>query len=106
MVGYRRINNETEEANLKASPRKKIIKWILDARASLPSEMIKESFKHYAFSPLTKGSRDDLIHCFKKGQQYFQDHEVLRLELMIWQYEENPFEDPSESEVVETYESL
>ena len=43
-------NNETEAGNLKAPPRKQIVKWILDAWAALPSEMIKESFIHCALS--------------------------------------------------------
>ena len=40
------IHKETEVRNLKAPPRRSIIRWILDAWAALPSEMIKNSFMH------------------------------------------------------------
>ena len=45
------------------------------------------------------------IHCFKEGQPYFQDRDVLRSQLMILQYEENPIENPPESAVEEAYKS-
>ena len=59
--------------------------------------MIKESFIQCALS--IDGSRDYLIHYFKEGQPCCQGREVLRLQLMILQDEENPFENPSESDV-------
>ena len=97
------INNETEAGNLKAPPRKEIVKWILNAWAALPSEMIKESFIHYALSLPTDGSLDHRIHCFKEGQPCFQGREVLRSQLMILQDEQNPFE-ATASDVEEAYE--
>ena len=93
-----RITNKTEEGNLKALPRKKIIKWILDACVALPSEIIKEPFIHCALSLSTDGSYDDLIHCFKKGQSCFQGREALLWQLMTMQDEENPFKNSSESD--------
>ena len=99
------INNETEASNLKAASRKDIIKWIFIAWEALPPEMIKESFMHCTLSLPTDGLSDDLIHCFKEGQPYFQGPEVLSLQLMILQDEENSFENPSESDVKEAYES-
>ena len=42
--------NKTEAGNAKAPPQKEILNWILDVWAALPSEMIKESFKHCASS--------------------------------------------------------
>ena len=68
--------NETEAGNLKAPPRKEIIKWILDV-AALSSEMIKETLIHCALSLPTDGSREDLTHCFKEVQPCFQGCEVL-----------------------------
>lgn len=65
--------------------------------------MIKESFIQCALS--IDGSRDYLIHYFKEGQPCCQGREVLRLQLMILQDEENPFENPPESDVEEAYES-
>ena len=52
--------------------------------------MIKESFIQCALS--IDGSRDYLIHYFKEGQPCCEGREVLRLQLMILQDEENPFE--------------
>ena len=53
----------------------------------------------------TDGSRGDFIHCFTERQPRSQGREALRLQLMILQNEENPFEDPSESDVEEAYNS-
>ena len=52
----------------------------------------------------TNGSLDDLIHSFNKGQPCFQGRKFLRSELMILSDEENPFGNPSESDVEEAYE--
>ena len=92
-------NNETEAGNLKAPPRKEIVKWILDAWAALHSE---ESFIHCALGLPTDGSLGHRIHCFKEGQPCFQGREVLRSQLMFLQDEQNPFE-ATESDVEEAY---
>ena len=101
----KKIDNERKAGNLNLPPRKEVLKWLLNAWAALPSEMTKDSFIHCALILPNDGSRDDLVHCFKKGEPCFQGSEVLRSQLMILQDEENPFENPSESDVEEAYKS-
>ena len=98
------IHKETEAGNLKAPPRRSIIKWILDAWSALPSEMIKNSFMQCGLNLPTDGSLDDRIHCLKKKQPCAQGRELLRLELSI--IDENhldPFQ-ATKSDVEEAYE--
>ena len=52
-----------------------------------------------------EGSHDNLNNCFKEGQLCLQGCEVLCLQFIILQDEENAFENPSESDVKEAYES-
>ena len=101
----KKIDNETKAGNLNLPPRKEVLKWLLNAWAALPSEMTKDSFIHCASILPNDGSRDDLVHCFKKREPCFQGSEVLRSQLTILQDEENPFENPSESDVEEAYKS-
>ena len=61
------MNNEAEAGNFKITPQEEIIKWILDAWTAHLSEMIRKLFIHCALSRSNSGSRDDLIHFFKKG---------------------------------------
>ena len=56
-----------QAGNLKAPPRRSIIKWFLDAWSALPSEMIKNSFMHCSLNLPADGSLDDRIHCFKEN---------------------------------------
>ena len=98
------IHKEAEAGNLKAPPRRSMIKWILDAWSALPSEMIKNSFMHCGLNLPADGSLDDRIHCFKEKQPCAQGRELLRSQLSI--IDENHF-DPfqaTESDVEEAYE--
>ena len=97
------IHKETEAGNLKAPPRRSIIKWILDAWSALPSEMIGNSFMHCGLNLPADGSLDDRIHCFKEKQTCAQGRELLRSQLSI--IDENhidPFQ-ATESDVEEAY---
>ena len=98
------IHKETEAGNLKAPPRRSIVKWILDASSALSSEMIKNSFMHCGLNLPADGSLDDRIHCFKGKQPCAQGRELLRSQLSI--IDENhldPFQ-ATESDVKEEYE--
>ena len=98
------IHKETEAGNLKAPPRRSLIKWILDAWSALPSEMIKNSFMYCGLNLPAKGSLDNRIHCFKEKQPCAQGRELLLSQLLI--IDENHL-DPLqaiESDVQEAYE--
>ena len=99
------IHKETEAGNLKAPPRRSIIKRILDAWSALPLKMIKNSFMHCGLNLPANGSLDNRIHCFKEKQPCAHRRELLRSQLSI--IDENhldPFQ-TTESDVEEAYES-
>ena len=58
----------TAAGNMRGAPRKEIVKWILEAWASLDSAMIVASFKSCGLTVALDGSEDDHIHCFKEDQ--------------------------------------
>lgn len=98
------INNETVEGNLKAPPRRAVVKWILDAWSALPSNMIKDSFMHCGLNLPADGSLDHQIHCFKDKQPCAQGRELLRTQLSILDEPQNdPFQ-ASESDIEDAYE--
>ena len=77
------IHKETEAKNLKAPPRRRIIKRILNVWSALPSDMIKKSFMHGDLNLPADGSLDNHIHFFNEKQPCVQDRELLRLKLSI-----------------------
>ena len=88
------IHQETGGGNLKPSPRRTIVNWILDSWNQLSSEIICKSFKACALTSAIDGSDDKDIHCFKKhaGLEMLAE----QIELATGQ-EENPFQvDPNE----------
>ena len=88
-----RIHEETEAGNLKAPPRRTILKWIIDSWEELPTDLITKSFKSCALNLPTDGSADDTIHCFKEGEPCRQGREVLRSQQSILdEPDTNPFE--------------
>ena len=71
-------HNETAAGNLKAPARKRIVPWILDSWASLPAEVIKQSFKSCGLNINVDGSEDDAIHCLKESQPCAAGREMLK----------------------------
>ena len=55
------INQLTPAGNLKAPPRRTIVKWILEAWSEISPEIIRRSFKVCALNLATDGSEDTLI---------------------------------------------
>ena len=58
----------TAQGNLKATPRRTIVEWILEAWKTVHIDVIKSSFKSCALNIAVDGSEDRLIHCFKEDQ--------------------------------------
>ena len=77
------IHNETVEGNLKTPPRKRIAQWILESWASLPAEVIKQSFKSCGLNINVDGSEDDAIHCFKESQPCAAGREMLKSQMEV-----------------------
>ena len=98
------IHEETPAGNLKTSPRRAILQWILDARAELPTDVIKNSFRSCALNLPVDGSNDDFIHCFKESQPCSAGRAMLCMQLGILREPEiaNPFE-CTDSDVEEAY---
>ena len=98
------IHKETEAGNLKAPPRRRIIKWILDPWSALLSEMIKNFFMHCSLNLPVDGSLDNRIHCFKEKQPWPKGRELLRSQFSI--IDENHLDSfqVTESDVEEAYE--
>ena len=88
------IHNETAEGNLKAPSQKRIVQWILESWASLPVEVIKQSFKICGLNINLDDSEDDAIHCFKEFQPCAAGREMLKLQMEVLkdlEDEANPF---------------
>ena len=64
------IHQYTSAHNLKASPRGKIVEWVLVSWSKLPKEFIVKSFKVCGLNLPNDGSEDHLIYCFQKGTPY------------------------------------
>ena len=54
----------TAAGNMGGAPRKEIVKWILEAWASLDSAMIVASFKNCGLTVALDGLEDDHTHCW------------------------------------------
>eukprot|EP00794_Sanderia_malayensis_P013386 gene13386-14759_t len=86
------IQSETEAGNLKAPPRREIIRWILEAWDELSCESIKRSFVNCAITTAVDGSEDGEIHCFKEGQPCHTGKAMLAEQIkLMTEEEENPF---------------
>ena len=88
------MHNETKEGNLKASPRNRIVEWILESWKSIPTETIEQSFKSCALNINIDGSEDDVIHCFKESQPCEAGKEMLKSQMEVsrdLEDEANPF---------------
>eukprot|EP00794_Sanderia_malayensis_P014636 gene14636-16155_t len=86
------IRSETEAGNLKAPPRREIIRWILEAWDELSCESIKRSFVSCAITTAVNGSEDGEIHCFKEGQPCHTGKAMLAEQIkLMTEEEENPF---------------
>ena len=64
------VHSFTAAGNMRGAPRKKIVKWILEAWDSLDSGMIVASFKSCGLhmTVALDGLEEDDIHCFKENQ--------------------------------------
>ena len=79
---------------MKASPRNRIVEWILEWWKSIPTESIKRSFKSCALNINVDGSEDDVIHCFKESQPCEAGREMLKSQIEVsrdLEDEANPF---------------
>ena len=88
------IHNETAEGNLKTPPCKRSVQWIMESWASLPAEVIKQSFKSCRLNINVDGSEDDAIHCFKESQPRVAGREMLKSQMEVLkdlEDETNPF---------------
>lgn len=88
------IHAETEEGNLKAPSRRRVVEWILESWESLSTEMIKRSSKSCALNINVDGSKDDLIHCLKESQPCAAGRQLLESQMEVLkdiECEENPF---------------
>ena len=68
---------------MKASPRNRIVEWILEWWKSIPTESIKRSFKSCALNINVDGSEDDVIHCFKESQPCEAGREMLKSQIEL-----------------------
>ena len=59
------IHKKTEDGNLKASPRKIIVEWILELRSFLWSEY----------------ERNDVFHCFEESQPYAWGRQMVKQQM-------------------------
>ena len=64
------VHSFTAAGNMRGAPRKKIVKWILEAWDSLDNAMIVASFKSCGLhmTVALDGLEEDDIHCFKENQ--------------------------------------
>ena len=87
--------------NMRAPPRKEIVKWILEAWAGLDSTMIIDSFKCCGLTVAWNGSEDDHIHCFKENQPCHSGLARLKAvqQAMIQSRESDPFDGITDSDV-------
>ena len=79
---------------MKASPRNRIVEWILESWKSIPTESIKRSFKSCALNINVDGSEDDVIHCYKESQPCEPGRELLKSQMEVsrdLEDEANPF---------------
>ena len=60
--------SSTAAGNMGGTPRREIVKWVLEALETLDRELIIRSFGSCAPTMAPDGSKDDQIHCLKKGQ--------------------------------------
>ena len=85
---------------MKAPPRRIIVQWILDAWGNLSRELIMKSCKWCALNLSLDGSKDALIHCFKKNSACSSGAKKLKeaLQSLHDEYsEENPFAEATDS---------
>ena len=60
----------TPAGNMRAPPRREIVKWILVAWDGLDKKFIINSFKSCGLTVAVDGSEDGHVHCFKKKQPF------------------------------------
>jgi len=101
------LYQETAAGNLKAPPRRTILKWILDSWNELPVEIIQKSFPSCALNLPADGAKDDTIHCLKEGQPCHAGQAMLKSQLGILnEPDSNPFTECTDSDVEEAHPVL
>lgn len=91
--------NYTRGGNLKAPPKSVLVEWVKEAWNSIPTELIKKSFKACALTINIDGSEDDEIMCFKKGQPCHEARDLLKIHRLDNRISELQLEeDPDEIE--------
>ena len=91
----------TAAGNMRAPPRREIVKWILAAWDGLDKRMIIDSFKSCALTVAVDGSEDGHIHCFKENQPCRAGLERLKVvqQAMSNSRDKDPFDGITESDV-------
>ena len=91
----------TAAGNMRAPPRREMVKWILAAWDGLDKRMIIDSFKSCALTVAVDGSEDGHIHCFKENQPCRAGLEGLKVvqQAMSNSRDKDPFDRIAESDV-------
>ena len=92
----------TSVGNMRAPPRREIIKWILAAWDGLDKTMIINSFKSCALTVEVDGSEDGHIHYVKENQPCHAGLERLKVVQQAMRKnsrDKDPFDGITESEV-------
>ena len=99
-IGTVGIHSETAAGNLRASPRKTVINWILQSLADISTDLIKKSFPCCGLNLPVDGSNEDKIICFRDGEPCAKGKDTLKCQLSILlEPDENLFEMITESDV-------
>ena len=64
------VHQFAEGGNMKPSFKERIIEWVLDAWPQLSKENTITSFKSCDLNLANDGTKDEFIHCLKKGRSY------------------------------------
>ena len=91
----------TAAGNMRAPPRREIVKWILAAWDGLDKTMIINSVKSCALTVAVDGSEDGHIQCFKENQPCRAGLERLKVvqQAMSNSRHKDPFDGITESDV-------
>ena len=91
----------TPAGNIRAPPRREIVKWILAAWDGLDKTMIINSFKSCGLTVVVDGSEEGHIHCFKEKQPCHAGLEWLKVvqRAMSNSCDKDPFDGITELDV-------
>ena len=91
----------TATGNMRAPPRREIVKWILAVWDGLDKRMIIDSFKSCSLTVAVDRSEDGHIHCFMENQPCCAGLERLKVaqQAMSNSRDKDPFDGITESDV-------